>query len=380
MVAQAATATTVAETTGTYTPIPYQVYTPTPFPANLETVQAVAVARGLAPVLLATPTPANPATADALEDFATAVALTTGTFTPEPSIFVTPIVIVPSPPAENVATAAARVLAVTATADAIKGQLLPTSTNTPLPYNAVIGIYVYATPQPENLATAVAADQARAAAVLVNGTPTPLPWNAIIITAVPAPITPSATPLPLFVPEANFTLTPTPTETGTPPSELPPEVRERILFKSDRSGGEAIYMLEPATGDVTLVTQPWVYKLAAADLALSPSGEQEAIVQKDSNGVLQLHLYSPLYKNVRQLTAQKGANYDPAWSPTGEWIAFVSTDPGGDEIYRVDPTGAVSQRLTFNTWESPAAQCRGTGGFPTHARVTHSPSGYTRIS
>ena len=40
-----------------------------------------------------------------------------------------------------------------------------------------------------------------------------------------------------------------------------------------------------------------------------------------------------------------------ALSRNGEWIAFVSTDPGGDEIYRVDPTGAVSQRLTFNTWE-----------------------------
>ena len=82
-----------------------------------------------------------------------------------------------------------------------------------------------------------------------------------------------------------------------------------------------------------------------------PTGEQEAIVQKDDNGILQLHLYSPIYNNVRQLTALKGANYDPAWSPTGEWIAFVSTDPGGDEIYRVDPTGAVAQRLTFNTWE-----------------------------
>lgn len=351
VVAQAATATAVAETTGTYTPIPYQVYTPTPFPANLETVQAVAVARGLPPVLIATPVPANQATADALAAYATAVALTTGTFTPEPSVFVTPIVVAPSPPAENVATAAVRVLAVTATAAAAEEQLLPTATPTPWPYNAVIAVYVYATAVPENLATAIAVDQARAEAELVNGTPTPLPWNAIIITAVPAPITPSATPLPLFVPEAAFTATPTPTETGTPPAELPPEVRGRILFKSDRSGGEGVYMLDPATGAVTLVTQPWVYKLAVQNLAVSPTGEQEAIVQKDDNGILQLHLYSPIYKNTRQLTTLKGANYDPAWSPTGEWIAFVSTDPGGDEIYRVDPTGAVSQRLTFNTWE-----------------------------
>ena len=31
-------------TTGTYTPVPYAIVTPTPFPANLETVQAVALA------------------------------------------------------------------------------------------------------------------------------------------------------------------------------------------------------------------------------------------------------------------------------------------------------------------------------------------------
>ncbi len=67
--------------------------------------------------------------------------------------------------------------------------------------------------------------------------------------------------------------------------------------------------------------------------------------------MLQIQAYAPAYNNVRQLTTLKGASYDPAWSPTGEWIAFVSTDSGGDEIYRVNPDGSVTQRLTFNTWE-----------------------------
>lgn len=349
-VALAATATAVAATTGAYTPVPYQVYTPTPFPENLETVQAVALLRGLPPVLVDTPTPANAATATANAEYATAVALTTGTFTPVPADYVTPIIIVPTPPAENVATAAARVLAVTATAEAAARLWLPTPTPTPWPYNAIMGVLVYATAAPQNVETAVAMNEQALLIARTTGTPTPLPWNAIVITRVPPPDAPTPTPIPLFIGEAEFTATPTPTDTGTPPAVLPAEVIGKILFKSDRSGSEATYMLDPATGAVTLITQPWVYALARQQLAQGP-GEEQAVVKADNRGVLQIHAYAPKYNSMRQVTSLKGASYDPAWSPTGAWIAFVSTDSGGDEIYRVNPDGSVTQRLTFNTWE-----------------------------
>ena len=52
-----------------------------------------------------------------------------------------------------------------------------------------------------------------------------------------------------------------------------------------------------------------------------------------------------------QLTAFTRDSYDPAWSPTGEWIAFVSSNSGNDEIYRVTPDGSIVQQLTFNNWE-----------------------------
>ncbi|MDQ3248610.1 MAG: hypothetical protein M3Q45_05310, partial [Chloroflexota bacterium] len=63
VVAQNLLATGVAQTTGTYTPMPIDVVTPTPFPENLATVQAVAVAQGLPAVVIETPTPASPALA-----------------------------------------------------------------------------------------------------------------------------------------------------------------------------------------------------------------------------------------------------------------------------------------------------------------------------
>ena len=278
-VALAATATGVAQSTGTYTPVPYQVLTPTPFPLNLATVQAGAATRALPSVALQTPTPANEAEATGNAVYATAVALTTGTFTPVPPDYVTPVLVLPSPPAENVATEAARIVAATATAEAAERSILPTPTFTPLPYNAVIAEYIYATDVPENAATAAAL--AVIAEANAKVTPTPLPWNAVVITRVPTPLPtdlPTATPVPLIVMSSDFTPTPTATLAGPVPTALPPELRGKILFKSDRSGGEETYVLDPATGAIALITQGWVYPLAAQQASVSPDGTQQAVV------------------------------------------------------------------------------------------------------
>ncbi|MCB0079573.1 MAG: PD40 domain-containing protein, partial [Caldilineaceae bacterium] len=45
---------------------------------------------------------------------------------------------------------------------------------------------------------------------------------------------------------------------------------------------------------------------------------------------------------------ERSMSYDPAWSPTGEWIAFVSANSGNDEIYRILPDGSVTEQLTHN--------------------------------
>jgi TolB protein len=87
-------------------------------------------------------------------------------------------------------------------------------------------------------------------------------------------------------------------------------------------------------------------------LNLSPSGREQAIVQADNNGDLQIKIYSLEYQDTHQLTHfREKVSYDPAWSPRGDQIAFVSTNTGNDEIYVVDLEGRDPQQLTHNTWE-----------------------------
>jgi len=43
-------------------------------------------------------------------------------------------------------------------------------------------------------------------------------------------------------------------------------------------------------------------------------------------------------------------DYDPTWSPDGQWIAFTSERDGSADLYRVKPDGTSLERLT----DSPA--------------------------
>ena len=230
VVAQAHTATAVAETTGTYTPIPYQVYTPTPFPANLETVQAVAVARGLPPVLLATPIAGQRGHRRRAEpSMPPPWRSPLAPSRPCLGVFVTPIVIAPRRRPKTWPPPPPVVLAATATAEAAAGATAAhghphalalqrgdrASMSTPRPRPRT-----WPPPSPST-------GLLPRTTLVTTGTPTPLPWNALIITAVPTPfiMPPHVDAPPALHPRRRLHATPTPTETGTPPAELPPEVR-----------------------------------------------------------------------------------------------------------------------------------------------------------
>jgi hypothetical protein len=343
-VAQSATATAEANLYGTPTPLSVAIVTPTPLPENLATVQANALAQGLPAVVLHTPVPANAATATADAAYATAVALTTGTFTPVPTGYVTPALLFPPPPPENVATAAARVVA--ATEAARLGVPAPTAL-----WNGVYAIYEYATPTPANAETAVAMIQAQNAAAVTTGTPTPTPWNLVVITKVPPP---TPTEIPIIVPADQLEPTPTPTPTIPVVAQDLSQFSGLVLFMSDRSGTEEVWAMDPATGEIQFLVRDTRLHALARELMLanSPNGDERAIVDIDDQRELEIKVYSTQYNTTRQVTHFENAtSYDPAWSPLGDKIAFVSTASGGDEIYVTDLEGQTIQRLTENTWE-----------------------------
>ena len=346
LVAQQATATFVAQSIGTYTPAPIFA-TPTPFARSLPTVEAIARQLGLPAVVLETPVPANEATMTAVAEYATAVAVTTGTYTPVPDVYVTPMLLVPPlPPARPEDEESALMLAFSGTA---------------VPYNAVIAEWLPATPTPQNVATAAAMSVQATADAAQYGPATATPWGQLAYTPVPPP-EPTATPTtPLVQQVTSFTPTPELIPTPTPPASLPNDMRNIILFQSDRFGLGAsdkatTLSYNPATEEVARINADWAMPMAREQLAVSPNGEQVAIVKRDPNNLLQIFIRSNVYGSEKQLTtfASHGdgtRSYDPAWSPNGDWIAFVSTNSGNDEIYRITPDGALVEQLTNNTWE-----------------------------
>ena len=48
----------------------------------------------------------------------------------------------------------------------------------------------------------------------------------------------------------------------------------------------------------------------------------------------------------RPLTQPDSLNYNPAWSPKGDWIAFTSERAGSADLYRMHPDGTGLERLT----------------------------------
>ena len=65
--------------------------------------------------------------------------------------------------------------------------------------------------------------------------------------------------------------------------------------------------------------------------------------------ILEIYIKKFNVAQVRRLTNHPEVRlsaFSPAWSPDGNWIAFVSTRTGGFHIYKIDINGENLQRLT----------------------------------
>lgn len=331
------TATAYATLVGTVAPTPRSMVTATPTPANAETAQAERLQAGLPPVVAPTPLPVNATTQTAIALFATAQALTTGTWTPIPpdAVTATPtatfVVVTNTPTPANAATLLAQVVAeVTRTATAGPPTPWPPAvvTATPTPP---------ATTVPANEATVEARAALATIAALTIGTYTPTPLGELAPTATPSPL-----------------------PTMASASAIPPRLRNKIVFRSDRLGSPRLFVvdadcLDQAEGCRQVEPLPVDdlagYLAAVSRLGLSPDEQERFLAQIDLFGRPQTYVQTVTNGALRQLVEVWGASFDAAWAPDGTTIALVTDAPGNDEIFVVGRDGANLRRLTFTTWE-----------------------------
>ena len=82
-----------------------------------------------------------------------------------------------------------------------------------------------------------------------------------------------------------------------------------------------------------------------AQPAWSPDGKRIAFVT-DRDGNNEIYLMNGTGGNLRRLTTAAGTDEQPAWSPDGAKIAFVSNRSGNLNIWVMDSTGANPVNLT----------------------------------
>jgi TolB protein len=117
----------------------------------------------------------------------------------------------------------------------------------------------------------------------------------------------------------------------------------QLLMTLSRQKSPNLYLKSLADGSVTRLTQHFG---ADSSPTFSPDGAQVAFIS-DRSGNPQIHLMDLNTQRVKRLTNLNWCD-SPAWSPTGEWIAFAGRAHNKDkmDIFLVDVTGNQLRQLT----------------------------------
>jgi TolB protein len=116
-----------------------------------------------------------------------------------------------------------------------------------------------------------------------------------------------------------------------------PDARQ-VAFVSDRSGNPQIFILDLATKQTRRLTDfNW-----CDSPAWSPTGEWIAFAGRaNKRDKMDIFLVDVTGNQIRQLTHGEGSNEDPTWSPDGRLLAFSSTRGGRGQIYVMDSDGSA---------------------------------------
>jgi TolB protein len=123
-----------------------------------------------------------------------------------------------------------------------------------------------------------------------------------------------------------------------------PGIAESKLFYSKRLGpGEKeIWMMDYDGANQHAVTHLGEDSISPR---VSPDNSLVAFSSLGKNG-FQIRMYSLILNRLVRFNNVGGTNLSPAWSPSGQQLAFSSSRTGDPEIWVSDPQGSVAHRIT----------------------------------
>ena len=123
------------------------------------------------------------------------------------------------------------------------------------------------------------------------------------------------------------------------PAWAPLASANRIAFVSDRDGEPEVYTISTLGGAVTKVTNNGI-----DDLNPSYSPDSTRLVYQSGGNIMARNADGT---GAETPLSSSGQDSEPAWSPSGSYIVYVSTrDAGNAELYRVTSDGSTTDRLT----------------------------------
>ncbi|MDX2162223.1 MAG: LpqB family beta-propeller domain-containing protein [bacterium] len=188
--------------------------------------------------------------------------------------------------------------------------------------------------------------------------PTATPFIGVIVTLNPDQVVLPPTFTPTDTPEPTATFTPTATF-------IPPRTYNIVYSAFD--DGSALPGLYRSRADGTTMQTLGNPADGFTDVAFSPDGERVAFTRPiEQNGVTAPQLFVMSLANpadAAPITVMTSPTLiQPAWSPDGRVIVFVSAEDGDDDLWIIDSDGNNLRQLTANntTDRAPAFSPDGT--------------------
>jgi dipeptidyl aminopeptidase/acylaminoacyl peptidase len=135
-----------------------------------------------------------------------------------------------------------------------------------------------------------------------------------------------------------------------------------VVFASNLTGNYEIYVLNPATGLSTQLTNNTAQDI---EPMWSPDGSKIAFAS-DRDGDYEIYVMRLDGTDVRQLTNNLAEDRQPRWQPDGNNIIFVSNVNGQWDLYSISADGAIVRQLTNDAADErgPGFAATASGGVP----------------